>query len=88
VLAVVERGDLDAFRQIEQQIAGRPRAFSQAQRQVFAEAAPEALMQDREFDYGIAQQGKQVQRRSASRWMAGPENPSTGAECNPPAGTP
>jgi hypothetical protein len=59
-----------------------------AQRQAFAEAAPEALMQDREFGYRIAEEGKQAQRRSESKWMAGPENPSTGGECNPPAGTP
>jgi hypothetical protein len=43
-----------------------------AQRQSIAEAAPEALMQVREFGYRITEQTKQVQRGSESKWIAGP----------------
>jgi hypothetical protein len=48
VLAAVERGDLGASRQIQDQIARRPRAFSDAQRLAFEQASPVWLDQKRE----------------------------------------
>jgi hypothetical protein len=41
VLAAVERGELGAFRQIQDQIAHRPRAFSEAQHLAFEKASPD-----------------------------------------------